>query len=93
MPAKVEQCEGCGKLIGGLETPWVNDEQVVCAYCWATLRIVGQAHTKNQTSIFKTATHSLITSELTSVFTKSAVVGLSGVAICLARVNAWWFHD
>lgn len=55
MPAKVEQCEICHKLIGSPETPWVHNEQVVCSFCWATLRIVDQAKTVKPTSQVKTA--------------------------------------
>ena len=92
MPANVEQCEICHKLIGSLDSPWVANEQVVCAFCWATLRIVDQTQTLKQTNIVNTAAHSPIASLLISAVTISAVAGLDGVAVFLARARAWWFH-
>jgi len=92
MLANVEQCENCGKLIGSLETPWVDNEQVVCAFCWATLRIVDQAQTVRQASIVRSTAHSPVASRLISAVTISAVPGLGGVAVFLARASARWFH-
>lgn len=93
MPANVEQCEICGKSIGSLDSAWVANEQVVCAFCWATLRIVDQAKTAKQTSVNNSAARSPVASLLLNAVALSVVAGLSCVVAFLARASARWFHN
>lgn len=93
MSANVEQCEICNKLIDNLDSPWVANEQVVCAFCWATSRIVEQAKTVKRTGIVKSTAPMPVTSVLLSAVTISAVAGMGYVAMFFARASRWWFHS
>jgi len=76
MSDNAEQCEICHKTIGNLETPWVANEQVVCAFCWATSRIVDPSHTGKDSSDDPTAKHNEFASLLMIASTAAIIAGM-----------------